>query len=193
MTGRPVAERRPYPRRLALLVVLALAALPATAACGAPAGPGAAARPAAVAPPGPASGTAAVPASLAFRGTTLDGAPFDASSMAGRPALLWFWAPWCATCAGQADSITELKAAYGDRLAILGIAGLGDNAAMHEFVSDLDVDTVPNLDDRAGDVWRRFGITEQSTFVLIDRRGTVVETRWLDTIDLTAKVKTLVG
>ena len=113
--------------------------------------------------------------------------------MAGRPALLWFWAPWCATCASQADSITDLKATYGDRLAILGIAGLGDNAAMREFVSDLDVGTVPHLDDQAGELWRRFGVTEQSVFVLIDRRGSVVETKWLDSIDLGAEVKTLVG
>jgi thiol-disulfide isomerase/thioredoxin len=143
--------------------------------------------------PGRSGGAAAVPASLSFTGRTLDGTPFDAATLAGRPTLLWFWAPWCATCAGQADQIIELREQYGDRLAILGVAGLGDNAAMREFVTDLDVDTVPNLDDQAGEVWRRFGVTEQSTFVLIDRRGTVVETKWLDRIDLPARVQSLVA
>jgi thiol-disulfide isomerase/thioredoxin len=136
---------------------------------------------------------AAVPQSLTFTGKTLDGAAFDAATMAGKPTLLWFWAPWCATCASQASSIVDLKTQYGDRLAILGIAGLGDNKAMHEFVADLDVDTVPNLDDQAGELWRRFGITEQSTFVLIDRQGTIVNTGWLDDVDLTARVTALVG
>lgn len=155
------------------------------------AGCGAAARP--VTAPQQVAVTTAVPASLVFTGKTVDGTPFDAAGVAGKPALLWFWAPWCATCAGQASSITALRTEYGDRLAILGIAGLGDNKAMREFIADLDVDTVPNLDDAAGVLWRRFGITEQSDFVLIDRGGTVVSKGWLDDVDLTAKVKSLVS
>jgi thiol-disulfide isomerase/thioredoxin len=182
-----------------LAATAALAATVATAACGGPSPtPSGAAAGAATQSGPPGAGrsggaAAAVPASLSFTGRTLDGTPFDAATLAGRPTLLWFWAPWCATCAGQADQIIELREQYGDRLAILGVAGLGDNAAMREFVTDLDVDTVPNLDDQAGEVWRRFGITEQSTFVLIDRRGTVVETRWLDRIDLPARVRSLVA
>ena len=30
---------------------------------------------------------------LNFTGTTLSGAPFDGSSLQGKPAVLWFWAP----------------------------------------------------------------------------------------------------
>ena len=136
---------------------------------------------------------AAVSDTLAFTGKTLDGAPFDAKTLAGKPTLLWFWAPWCATCAGQASSINDLKAEYGDRLAILGIAGMGKNKEMHEFVSDLGVGAVPNLDDEAGVLWKRFGITEQSWFVLIDKSGKKLHTGWLDDVDLTAQVKSLVA
>lgn len=165
---------------------LAVAGLLAGAGCGG--------APAAVPAAAAAAGTvAAAPATLSFTGTTLDGASFDAATLAGKPTLLWFWAPWCATCAGQASSVTDLHAEYGDRLAILGVAGLGDNKAMHQFVSDLDVGSVPSLDDQAGLVWRKFKITEQSTFVLIDRQGAVTHTGWLDDLDLSAKVKSLVG
>jgi thiol-disulfide isomerase/thioredoxin len=138
---------------------------------------------------------AAAPVSdtLAFTGTTLDGAAFDARTLAGKPTLLWFWAPWCATCAGQASSVNDLEAEYGDRLAIVGIAGMGKNKEMHEFVADLGVDAVPNLDDEAGVLWKRFGITEQSWFVLIDRSGRKLHTGWLDDVDLTAQVKSLVA
>jgi thiol-disulfide isomerase/thioredoxin len=179
---------RTAPATLALTALLTLvgcggapgdvASVPSTPAAAAGAGAGAA---------------AAVPASLSFTGTTLDGAAFDGAALAGRPTLLWFWAPWCATCAMQASSMTDLKALYGDRLAILGVAGLGDHKAMTEFVSDFKVTTVPSLDDEAGVLWRRFKITEQSTFVLIDRQGTVLHTGWLDDVDLSAQVKTLVG
>jgi thiol-disulfide isomerase/thioredoxin len=169
------------------LTVVALVGLLAVSGCGA-----AAANPGAVAA-APVAAAAAVPKTLSFSGKTIDGASFDAASMAGKPALLWFWAPWCATCAGQASSVTDLNTQYGDRLAILGIAGMGDNKAMHQFVSDLDVGSVTNLDDEPGALWRRFGIAEQSTFVLIDKQGTVTHTGWLDDVDLSAKVKSLVG
>jgi thiol-disulfide isomerase/thioredoxin len=130
---------------------------------------------------------------LAFTGRTLDGAPFDAATLAGRPAVLWFWAPWCATCASQAGAVTGLRETYGDRLGVLGIAGMGDNAAMHEFVADLDAASVTSLDDEAGVLWKRFGITEQSTYVLVDRAGAVVGTGYLDHQELTARVASLVA
>ena len=137
--------------------------------------------------PAPKAGT------LSFTGTTLDGAAFDAASLAGKPAILWFWAPWCATCASEAQSINNIADEYAGRLSILGIAGLGDNKAMHEFVSDLEVTKVPNLDDQQGVIWKRFGITEQSTYVFLDQTGRVLDQGYLDDRQLTAKVKTMVA
>jgi thiol-disulfide isomerase/thioredoxin len=135
---------------------------------------------------------AAVAQTLSFSGKTIDGAAFDAATMAGKPTLLWFWAPWCATCASEAQSVNDLVTEYGDRLGVLGIAGMGNNKDMHQFVSDLAVHNV-NLDDQAGVVWKRFGITQQSTYVLIDRTGTVRTTGYLDDLQLTDKVKSLVA
>jgi thiol-disulfide isomerase/thioredoxin len=143
------------------------------------------------APKAPAAATAA--GTLGFTGTTLDGATFDAGTLAGRPAILWFWAPWCATCASEAQSIAGLADEYRGRLGILGIAGMGGNKEMHQFVSDLEVGTVPHLDDQAGVLWKRFGVTQQSTYVFVDRAGKVVRTGYLDDLQLTAEVKTLVA
>lgn len=134
-----------------------------------------------------------VPASLKFTGTTLDGKSFDAATMAGRPTILWFWAPWCATCASEAQSIADLQDEYAGRLNILGIAGMGNNKDMHEFVSDLEVGAVPHLDDEPGRLWKKFGITEQSTYVILDRAGKVVVRSYLDDLQLTTKVKSLVA
>ncbi|HET6532068.1 MAG TPA: redoxin family protein [Actinoplanes sp.] len=141
----------------------------------------------------PAATPAAATTALSFTGTTIDGTPFDAAAMAGKPALLWFWAPWCATCAAQAGSVTNVAQEYGDRLAVLGVAGMGSTAEMREFVTDLEVGGIRNLDDQAGVLWKRFGVTEQSTYVLVDRAGTVVSTGYLDDRQLTTKVKSLVG
>ncbi|GAA2660221.1 redoxin domain-containing protein [Paractinoplanes durhamensis] len=134
-----------------------------------------------------------VPRSLQFTGTTLDGAAYNAAALAGKPAILWFWAPWCATCAGEAQSIADLADEYKGQIGILGIAGLGKNSEMHEFVSDLDVDAVPHLDDEAGKIWKRFKITQQSWYVFIDRTGKVVRIGYLDDLQLTEQVKTLVA
>ncbi|MEV6599592.1 redoxin domain-containing protein [Actinoplanes sp. NPDC051346] len=187
-------------------VLLATAAALAAAGCGttaspaSPAGPAPAAAPASTAAPaskaaaaGAAAAAVTVPASLTFTGRTLDGKPFDASTLAGKPTILWFWAPWCATCASQAMSIADVREEYGDRLNILGIAGMGGNKEMHEFVSDLDVGSVPHLDDEPGVLWKKFGITEQSTYVIIDRAGRTVVTGYLDDLQLTSRVKTLVA
>jgi thiol-disulfide isomerase/thioredoxin len=130
-------------------------------------------------------------ATLGFAGKTLDGKAFDASTMAGKPAILWFWAPWCATCAQEAQSISDLAVDYRGKIGILGIAGMGDNKQMHQFVSDLDVGDVPNLDDQAGTLWRKFGITQQSTYIFVDRTGKIVKTGYLDDLALTTEVKKL--
>jgi len=134
-----------------------------------------------------------VPATLQFGGKTLDGKPFDATTLAGRPTILWFWAPWCATCASEAQSVRDLQEVYGDRLHFLGIAGLGKNKEMHQFVADLEVGNVTHLDDSAGKIWKKFKITEQSLYVVLDRRGKVQSTGYLDDLQLTSLVKSLVA
>jgi len=136
---------------------------------------------------------AAVPASLKFTGKTLDGKAFDGSSLAGKPSLLWFWAPWCATCAGQAATVSNLKDKYGTKVNVLGVAGLGDVPAMNEFVTDLDVANVTHLSDGSGVVWKRFGIVEQSLYVLIDPTGKVVHKGFLDSQQITQRVAALAG
>jgi thiol-disulfide isomerase/thioredoxin len=133
-----------------------------------------------------------VPDSLKFTGTTLSGASFDASSLAGRPVILWFWAPWCATCFGQAASVSDLAKEYAGRVNWLGVAGLDKSVqAMNKFVSDGAVGDVTHLNDQAGTVWKKFGIKEQSTFVMINRSGKVMQNGWLDSVTLSDWVKYL--
>ncbi|GAB2566593.1 thiol:disulfide interchange protein [Paractinoplanes abujensis] len=132
-----------------------------------------------------------VPAALKFSGKTLDGQAFDATTLAGKPTILWFWAPWCATCASEAQSVRDLQEEYGDKLSFLGIAGMGGNKDMHQFVKDLEVGNVTHLDDGAGKIWKKFKITEQSLYVVLDRDGEVRHTGYLDDLQLTGQVKAL--
>lgn len=43
--------------------------------------------------PAPA-GAAAVPAALDFSAPLVGGGDIEVAALAGRPVLLWFWAPW---------------------------------------------------------------------------------------------------
>jgi thiol-disulfide isomerase/thioredoxin len=133
------------------------------------------------------------PATLTFTGTTLDGRPFDGASLAGRPTVLWFWAPWCATCFGQAASVSDMQDEFGTKVNLLGVAGLGDAKAMKEFVADGQVGDVTHLNDQAGAVWQKFKITEQSTYVFLDRDGKVLSKGWMDSLDFEGKVAELAG
>jgi thiol-disulfide isomerase/thioredoxin len=167
-----------------IVVVYGLAVALVGCAGAEPAGAPAEAGPAPVAASGSPSGPppVSVPASLAFTGRTVDGTPFDGAGLAGRPVVLWFWAPWCGTCAGQAATVVDARAKYGAKVSIVGVAGLGNLKAMKEFVSDLDVASVPHVDDQAGAIWRKFAITQQSTYVFLDTAGTIVHRGWLDSV-----------
>ncbi|MFC8847184.1 MULTISPECIES: TlpA family protein disulfide reductase [unclassified Micromonospora] len=143
------------------------------------------------APSPPPAAPARVPESLRFTGTTLDGKPFAAADLAGRPVVLWFWAPWCATCASQAWTVAEIAPQYRDRVPIVGVAGLGQQKAMKDFVTEFELGGTLQLDDRAGTLWRRFEIVEQSTFLIIDREGKVIHQGFLDGEDLTRRVAAL--
>ncbi|GAA2708583.1 hypothetical protein Apa02nite_076790 [Actinoplanes palleronii] len=172
------------------LLTLPLAMLAAGCATSPPAAarPAAGGSPVAGSPPAPP-----VPETLKFSGTTLDGATYDAAQLAGKPAVLWFWAPWCATCAGEAQSVADDQEEYAGRLTFLGVAGMGTTKAMREFVADMDVGAVTHLNDPTGKIWKRFAIFEQSTYVLLDAAGTMVTRSYLDDQQLTAALKKLAG
>ncbi|MBA3286480.1 MAG: redoxin family protein [Acidimicrobiia bacterium] len=79
-----------------------------------------------------------VPAAL-IGATTVDGDPYDASALAGRPTVAWFWAPWCVICRGEAPDVAAVAARYAGQVNFVGVAGLGANDEMRKFVTDTDV------------------------------------------------------
>ena len=45
----------------------------------------------------------------ALQGTTLEGEPYDLAEHGERPALVYFFAPWCRICAASADNLVRLR------------------------------------------------------------------------------------
>jgi thiol-disulfide isomerase/thioredoxin len=169
-------------RRLICLFVVAVMAV---AGCGGNSGS------TANAAAGPSSTPTGSP--LEFTATTVDGKPFDGRSLTGKPAVLWFWAPWCPTCLQQAPGVRKAVEQYGDRVAIVGVAGLDKATAMAEFIRLAKIESITNLSDEPGDVWKRFGITSQSILVLIDATGTVTFQGRLDADEIPGRVAELLG
>ncbi|WP_454853628.1 redoxin family protein [Promicromonospora soli] len=130
---------------------------------------------------------------LTFTATTVDGEDFDAADLAGRPAVFWFWAPWCPTCVSQSPQVRDLAEEYGDQVSIVGIAGFGGLAEMEDFVEMTRTEGLTHLNDESGEVWRHFGITSQSTFAIVDENGVVTGSGYLELDELAARVADLAG
>lgn len=126
--------------------------------------------------PGPAAAstpTASVPATLAFRAVTVDGTAFAGAELAGKKTVLWFWAPWCTVCARAAGDVKAAAAALAPDVRVIGVAGLSTDAAdMRRFVERGGLQSMTSLADTTGDLYARFGVTQQDTFVLVGPDGT---------------------
>jgi len=137
------------------------------------------------------TGTTAAVADLAFTAETLDGSSFDGETLAGRPAVVWFWAPWCPTCRAQAPGVSRLAEQYDGQVSVVGVGGLADAGDIRDFAEQVDGPT--HLIDEDGEVWRHFGVTAQSTYLVLDADGGVVAEGYLDDHVLADKVEGLVG
>jgi len=175
----------------AVVVVFAVVSALALGACGGaemPAESTPAPSSASTASPTPGLSVAPVPPALAFAAKTLDGRDFAGSSLVGRPVVLWFWAPWCPKCRAAAPDVVRAA----QRVTVVGVPGLSDDrASMRDFVAATKTGGFAHLGDGAGEVWKRFGVTSQDTYVLIDARGTVVYKGGLDASGLAERVAAL--
>lgn len=134
----------------------------------------------------------AVPELLDFTATTLDGAEFEGASLAGGPAVLWFWYEDCPICQGQGPEVAALADEYGDTVDVIGVSGPGyrnsSTEQMQEFVDDTGTGGFTHLQGKDGELWTRFGVTSQSTYVLIDAEGEIVDTGSFSEDELNEKV-----
>ena len=104
-----------------------------------------------------------------FTGTTISGAPFDGSSLQGKPAVLWFWTPWCPFCNAEAPALSQVSAANPD-VTFVGVAARSDVAAQQDFVNKYNLNFT-NLNDADGSIWARFNVPWQPAFVFLRPDG----------------------
>ncbi|MCH9701737.1 MAG: protein disulfide oxidoreductase [Actinomycetia bacterium] len=106
---------------------------------------------------------------LQFTATTIDGATFDGASLQGKPAVLWFWTPWCPFCNQEAPTVSQVAAA-NPMVTFVGVAARADVDQMRSFVSKYNLNFT-NLNDADGSIWARFNVPWQPAFVFLSPDG----------------------
>ena len=123
-------------------------------------------------PPVPSPGSD-VAAPLDFTTTELGGGEVAGPELAGSDTVLWFWAPWCASCRAEAPEVVEAAAAFDGSVEVIGVPGKGDRSEMEGFVADTGSEGLRHLVDEDGGIWRSFGVIGQPAFAFVDDDGTV--------------------
>jgi thiol-disulfide isomerase/thioredoxin len=96
------------------------------------------------------------------------------SDLRGRVVLLDFWASWCAPCRRSIPILNELEAEFaGQPVTFLGVnvEELGPRR-LQQVHGDFGAH-FPTVQDRTGEVKRRYGVTALPTLVVLDPQGVV--------------------
>jgi thiol-disulfide isomerase/thioredoxin len=121
---------------------------------------------------------------------TLDGKPVDLKQYIGTtPVVFEFWATWCPNCAELEPTMHQLKAKYGDRVKLVGVAvSVNQSPARVKAFAEkhkLPLEVVWDHDGNATDV---YSAPATSYVVIVDRTGKVVYTGLGGKQDLDAAV-----
>ncbi|MDH6247313.1 redoxin domain-containing protein [Mycobacterium sp. OTB74] len=106
---------------------------------------------------------------LQFTGTTLGGGTFNGASLVGKPAVLWFWTPWCPFCNAEAPGVQQVSSA-NPNVAFVGIAAHADPGAMSGFVAKYNLN-FPVVNEADGSIWARYNVPWQPAYVFYRADG----------------------
>ena len=125
----------------------------------------------------------------------LDGNPVELLGVvAGRPALIEFWAVWCESCEALQPQLDLLQEEYGDRLSIVavavGVAQTPRRVRRHLAAHDPGY---PYLWDGEGVAVRAYKAATTSVVVMLDARGRVAYTGVGGDQDLISAVERILG
>jgi thiol-disulfide isomerase/thioredoxin len=119
---------------------------------------------------GSSTDSSEIPALPAFTLTDLEGRPIAREDLAGRVVVAEFWATWCPPCRGTLAWLGELKARYGERLAVLAMAVESDEADVRKIVRELGSPLRWAMG--TAEVARAFGdVTALPTLYVFDKDG----------------------
>lgn len=140
---------------------------------------------------GPEIGTRAPDVAL----EDLDGNPVQLLDfIRGRPALIEFWASWCANCEALQPQLDRIQARWGDDIAVVAVAvAVGQSQRRVRRHVEEHGAGYPYLWDARGEAVRAYKAATTSIIVLVDPRGEVVYTGVGSQQDLVSAVQRLLA
>lgn len=111
----------------------------------------------------------------AFAGTTLEGDEFSSTDLAGKPAVVNFWASYCIpACVDEHPVLLDLAARHGGDLQMVGV--LVDNTPddARGFLARYGQVSWPNMLNVDGSITIDFGVIGPPETFFVDARGIVV-------------------
>lgn len=112
-------------------------------------------------------------ASTILANSTLAGQAVTQADFEGKPTIMWFWAPWCSVCRGEAPTLAEVATELEGTVDVVGVAALGSVDDMNAFVSDTGIGNFTQLADPDAEVWSAFGVVSQPAFAFIGADGSI--------------------
>lgn len=98
---------------------------------------------------------------------------FRTEDLRGRPAVLNFWATWCAFCVEEMPDLQAVHEQFADRVQFVGIDREDDLDKARTLADETGV-TYPLAVDADGSFFRAVKARAMPTTVLVDAGGTIV-------------------
>lgn len=87
-----------------------------------------------------------------------------------KPVLVWFWAPHCPICQGEAPGVEKFAQQNQDKLTVIGIGTQDTVGEAYDFV-DRYKTTFTMLWDETFETWLAFGVSSQPAAMLLTADG----------------------
>jgi cytochrome c biogenesis protein CcmG/thiol:disulfide interchange protein DsbE len=105
----------------------------------------------------------------------LQGPRVDLASLRGKPALVNFWASWCAPCKQEAPELERFDETLGNKANLVGVAWNNSAEDARKFIAESGW-KYPILRDSSQQVGYAYGLNGLPTTFVLNSQGEIVET-----------------